>query len=96
MAAPNIYPFTDGLGVERFRVEFICESAAEAEGVVARAASNPVAAAYAASVNPHPFEASEVADDPPETAGDFLAARQHDAADGEASPCIGSVCGVGE
>lgn len=30
------------------------------------------------------------------TASELLAARQHDAAEGEVSPCIGSVCGVGE
>ena len=43
---PFIFPFTDGLGVERFRVEFICESAAEAVAVSQRGASAPCAAAF--------------------------------------------------
>ena len=43
---PFIFPFKDGLGVERFRVEFICESAAEAEAVAERGCSAPMAAAF--------------------------------------------------
>ena len=58
----------------------------------------------APQVNPHPFAASAAPFDPPEgvlldhkTAGELLASRQHEAAEGgEQSPCIGSVCGIGD
>ena len=56
MATPFIYPFRDGLGVERFRVEFICESAAEAIAVSQRGASAPIAAAFLPKEPPSAFD----------------------------------------
>ena len=97
---PFIFPFTDGLGVERFRVEFICESAAEATAVAERGCSAPMAAAFQPA-EPVLNQATNVAESAtPEgvlTAGEFQATRQHEAAEGgEQSPCIGSICSVGE
>ncbi len=57
-------PFTDGLGVTRWRICAVVDSAAKAAAAAVALQELPEEAAY--KPHPDPFAASPVADDPPE------------------------------